>query len=279
MATASTAQLTKTRKELRQLIADELGDLMQLTATANGSTTTFVDTIRLAPARESLIGRQWVGTSGSNDGEIRGVTAGTTTLTLSAAVTSTVAGDTADLYNLRGIGWTYEEYNRVVNATIEEATGFGLIEVLDASHTAFDADSPELTVDASIAYVFRVEYQDGDGIWHAIPAAKETSHYGWKPDSVGGSIWILGEPARWADTNPIQIWGYGRQATLSADTDACALNPSWVVARACYRLCRSGMARSDETAQKVLLFKEESERLSRRMVTYWNPAAKKVRTI
>lgn len=251
---------------------------MALTATSNGSTTTFIDAIRLAAARESGTGRQWVGTSGSNDGVVRSCTQSGTTLTLSSAVTSTATSDTADLYNKRGTGWLYEEYNRVLDQVVEDAAGFGMIEVVD-DVSEFDADSPEVAVDASLAYVHKVEWQDSDDKWHTVPAATDDSRYGWYADPVGGSIWIEGAPQRWVDGMALQITGYGRQSAFASDSATCVLNTSWVVAQACFRLCRSGMDRDPGLAQKVLMYRDDALLYARRMRRYWSPDAKLVRVI
>jgi hypothetical protein len=86
-----------------------------LTATANGSTTTFVDTQRTGTQTETLRGRQILFTSGSNLGTTKIITAFTDTtgtITWSGAITSTVTNDTAEIYNKRGTGWLKEDYDR-----------------------------------------------------------------------------------------------------------------------------------------------------------------------
>jgi hypothetical protein len=277
MATATTAALTQTRKELRQSIARRLGDLMQLTATANGTTLTFTDIRRLAAAREALIGRQWVGTSGANDGVGRTVLSGTTTLTLDTAVTSTVAGDTADLYNKRGTGWLFEEYNAKINDVLNAAAGIARLDVVEEIAGTFDSTVPEVTIPVVMAWVYAVEYEDADGFWHAIPAGDRFDSYGWMTDPAAGQLRIQGRPAWDADGMTIRLHGYGRQDVLSADTDTCALSPEYVIAQCAYELAFEGMDRDPGLAQKVLILQREADLAKRRMRTYWNPAAKPAR--
>jgi hypothetical protein len=280
MATATTAQLTQTRKQLRQAIARRLGDYIGLTATANGSTTTFTDTIRLAAAREALIGRQWVGTSGTNDGVVRTVSSGTTTLTLSAAVTSTVAADTADLYNKRGTGWQFEEYNAKINDVINDAAGFARLDVVSEIATAFDAEVPEVTAPVALAWVYAIEWEDDDGFWHAIPPMLgRFGGHGWETDPAAGQVRILGRPAWDANGKTIRMHGYGRQDVLSTDSDSCALNSGYVIAQAAYELAFEGLDRDTGLAQKVLLFQQQADRARRGMRTYWNPASRAVRLV
>ena len=279
MATATTAQFTQTRKQLRQAIARRVGDYMALTATANGSTTTFTDIRRLAAAREGLIGRQWVGTSGSNDGIARTVTSGTTTLTLDTAVTSTLSGDTADLYNKRGTGWLYDEYNAKINDVINAAAGFARLEVTEVIATAFDAATPEVTVPVSLAWVYAIEWEDSDGFWHAIPPGERFGSYGWFADPAAGQVRIQGLPAFDAGDATIRMHGYGRQDTLSADTDSCALNSEYVIAQSAYELAFEGMDRDPGLAQKVLILQQEAQAAKRRMRSYWVPGSKAVRLV
>jgi hypothetical protein len=278
MATATTAQLTQTRKQLRQSIARRLGDLMQLTATANGTTLTFTDIRRLAAAREGLIGRQWVGTSGANDGVGRTVISGTTTLTLDTAVTSTLTGDTADLYCKRGTGWLFEEYNAKINDVLNAAAGIARLDVVEEIGE-FDATVPEVTIPVVMGWVYAVEWQDDDEFWHAIPAGERFGSYGWFCDPAAGELRIQGRPAIDADGMAIRLHGYGRQDVLASDTDTCALSPEYVIAQCAYELSFEGMDRDPGLAQKVLILQREADMAKRRMRTYWNPAAKPARLV
>jgi hypothetical protein len=279
MATAATGQLTLTRKQIRQRVARRLGDYMGLIATANGSTTTFIDTTRLAPAREQSTGRQWVGTSGSNDGVQRGCTGSGTTLTLSAAVTSTLTGDTADLYNKRGTGWLADEYNDEITTVLDDAAGFALIEVVETVSGTFDADTPEVTAPASLREVYAVEWEDSDSVWHRIPAAERFGHYGWIADAAAGQLRIQGGPAWWANGYALRIFGYGRQDTLASDTASCALDPEYVIAQTAFNLAFAGMDRDPGIAQKVLILQQQAEMAKRRMARVRHPDAKSVRLV
>jgi hypothetical protein len=125
-----------------------------------------------------------------------------------------------------------------------------LIEVVSTIGTAFDMDTPEVTVPAALIEVYAVEWEDTDGIWHKVDRSDKWGHYGWSADPAAGEIRIQGLPARNADGNTIRLYGYGRQATLSADTDTCALDAGWMVARCCYRLMRSGLDRDRASARR-----------------------------
>ena len=52
MATAATGALTVSLAELVRRLADEFGDLIKLTATATGTTTTLIDTQRITTASD-----------------------------------------------------------------------------------------------------------------------------------------------------------------------------------------------------------------------------------
>jgi hypothetical protein len=269
-----------TRAQLRRRIAERIGDIVYLTATANGTTTTFIDTLRIGTQTDSMLGRDLLFTSGANSGLTRRITSfndGTGTIGWGIAVTSTLANDTAEVYNKRGTGWLKEEYDRAINACIDEASGLGLVELVEVIPGPFDAEVPEVTVPVTLLEVFAVEWQDSDGFWHAIRPSARWDRYGWSADPGAGQIRIQGAPAMLADTANIRLSGYGRQATLAADTDSCSLDVDWMVARACYLLYEGGLDRDSGYGQKILLVKEAAERARRRLQVVRHPGTRPVR--
>lgn len=224
-----------TRKELRQRIGELTGDLDLLTATASGSTTTFVDSLNLAVESSELTGRQGFfsgGTAGNLYSTVR-VTSNdksTTTLTFTPAVgSSTAASDVLELYNRDGQGPTVEQIHRVINSSIEAVSRAALTEVVDTEQT-FASTSPDLDIPATWRRLIAVEYQDPNDDWCPIPEADLTV------DRVGRTVRIDNQPRYVADTMPVRLRGYTKAGALTADTDSTTVDAEWLVYEASAQL-------------------------------------------
>ena len=282
MATATTAQQTITRLALQQRVAARLGDLVQLTATANGTNATFIDTININSGEETYTGMQLYFTNSTNNGltrSINGTAVSTGTITFTPNATATLATETADCYNRRGQGFRVPQYRAAINAAIQDAfEGGALLEVVSTISTVFDADTPEVTVPTGMNEVYAIEWQDTEGDWHAIPPSSRFRGYGWQMDAASGEVRIEGAPAQGADGNTIRMWGYGRQDTFTADSDTTAIPAEFLVARAAFHLCLAGIDRdTSKYGAMAGIFQSESERLRARMRVLRNPHTKRAR--
>jgi len=282
VSVAGAGGLTRTRAQLRRQIADRFEDLVMLTATANGSTTTLLDTINVNAGTEHFNGREILFTSGTNDGLVRritGTTSSTGTLTFAAVTASTATNDTADVYNRRGRGFTVAQYNRAINNAINDAYPLGMIEVVATvtNPAAFDAETPEITVPASIIDVLELEYADSSGDYHVLPKARRRGGYGWFADPASGQLRLHGRVAASADGLVLRIHGLGRQDELSSDSDTCALSPEYIVARAAYHLAL-GAVDNEDHAVRVNIFRDESERCRIKLRKMREPFAARVRS-
>jgi hypothetical protein len=208
----------------------------------------------------------------ASDGSVHRINAqvdATNTLTFTPAVSNAnlvEAGDTAEVFNKRGKGFTPTEYRDAINAAINDAFPLGLIEVTDAS-AAFDATSPEVTVDVQLVYVKTVEWEDDDDFRTVIPLATQTNQYGWIADGASGKIRILGYPASIANGYDLLLTGYGRQDILTSDSDTCLLNAEYIVSRACEHLALSAIDRDPMFGQMFGQFQREAERYRSRVRT------------
>ncbi len=235
-------------------LAHELNDCVALAATTNGSTTTFVDNVNINSSRESYDGWEWFGTSSPNLDVIATVTGtSTNTITITPAVTSTTTASTALLVNKRGRGFRIQDYKRAINGAIQDFNGTALIPTVETIASVFDADDGYLTVPATLAEAYRIEYQNSEGRQREIKRAFPAGGDGWTAEPSNALIRIEGDPADMAD-------GY----EVPALTDTCAFDSGGIVARAAYLLCRSALDRDPKYAQMVLVYKNESdEALSR----------------
>lgn len=246
-------------------LANDLDDLVELAATTNGTTTTFVDTVNINANTRSYEGWEFWGTSAPNAGVVATVDGiSVSTIVLTPAMTSTQSGNTAILVNKLGRGFRIQDYKRAINAAITDFNGVGRIETIETIVAAFDASDGTIAVPATMAECYRVEYQDADGIWCEIRKATPLGGYGWTAEPANAVIRIEGNAGWNADGYAVRLHGYKFQDALSAQTDVCYFDPSGIVARAAYYLLKGGTQRNSDNASKVLLYQEESEKMLRR---------------
>lgn len=259
------ALVQATLLELVTRLANDMDDIVSLTATGNGSTTTFVDNVNVNATRESYDGWEFWGTSSPNAGIIATVsgTSGST-ITFAPAMTSTTTSSTAILVNKRGRGFRIQDYMRAINNAITDFNGIARIESIQNVATAFDADTGTATVPTTMLEAYKVEYQNSEGIWCEIRKATPRGGYGWTAEPANAVIRIEGPPAYDANGYTLRMHGYTMQAALSSQSDVCYFDAGGITARAAFYLCRGGVSRDSRYAQMVLLYKEESENLMRR---------------
>ena len=259
-------------------LAHELNDCVALTATTNGSTTTFRDNVNVNASRESYDGWEWFGTSSPNSDVIATVTGtATDTLTITPPVTSTTTSSTALLVNKRGRGFRIQDYKRAINGAIQDFNGTALIPTVETIASVFDVDDGYITVPATLAEAYRIEYQNSEGRWREIKRAFPAGTDGWTAEPSNAVIRIEGEPGYIADGYTVRIHGYKRQALLSALSDACSFDSGGIVARAAYLLCRSALDRDPKFAQMILVYRQESQDAMGRLRTLRAPGTLQVR--
>ena len=260
-------------------LAHELNDCVALTATTNGTTTTFTDNVNVNASRESYDGWEWFGTSSPNSDVIATVTGtSTNTITITPAVTSTTTASTALLVNKRGRGFRIQDYKRAINGAIQDFNGAALIPTVETISSVFDADTGTIAVPAELAEAYRIEYQNSEGRWREIKRAFPAGSDGWTAEPSNAVIRIEGEPAYAADGYEVRIHGYKRQALLSGLTDACSFDSGGIVARAAYLLCRSALDRDPKFAQMVLMYRSEAADAMSRLRILRAPGTVSVRT-
>lgn len=279
ISAATTGALTQTLAQLRKRVAERLGDYDELTATSNGTTTTFIDVLYVSAAAEQMKGRFLVLSDGTVH-RVTGFTEGTNTLTFLPAAGSTsytATNSVAALYNKRGAGFAPALYKNAINNAINDAFPLGLIRVQASVAAVFDADTELITIPASMTHVQTVEFTDSDGLLHELPRSIRSGEYGWTAIPATGQLRLMGYPGGIADGLALMLTGYGRQAELSADSDTCALSAEFIVARACYHLCYSALDKDQKFRDAATTYEREANRLRNRLRTYKDPGTLAVR--
>ena len=277
------ALMDQTLLQLVTRLSGLFDDVTDLTATGNGTTTTFVDTFNVNTGSESFDGCEIHFTNGSNTGltsRITTTTASTGTLTFTPSRTSTATSDTAILLNRRNRGFRYQDYKRAINNAIEEFQGLARIPVLEEIATAFDADVPTIAMPATTLEVYKVEYKDtrmDPDTWVEIRKATPRGGYGWSAEPEGSVIRIEGSPADEADTYTVRLHGYKRQSALSADTDVVPFDSTALVYTAAAQLCLGSIAKDPRYSSMATTFEGKAERNKNRIRDLRFPGTERVR--
>lgn len=235
IATGGTSLRTLRRKVAKRIPGEQF---LVLTAT-DGDTTAFRDTENLQGPNDAYKGADLYLLDGLNAGKQRRVQSSTQSLgqlswgtALPAAV---VAGDTAELWNLRGIGVTATQVNDAINDAIESLAKNVWIPVAATITDDFDMDSPTIAIPAELSRGFyAVNWQDStaDGIWHDVDGGGEVPRYGWWYDAANGVIQIDGYWRSAIHGRAIRILGYGGTGLLTADTDTTPIDSEAIVTEA-----------------------------------------------
>jgi hypothetical protein len=236
------------RATLRRAIGRLCGDLIVSTATANGTTTTWIDTVNLVAADDSLIGRQMYFVSGTagNVGLTRRITdsdEATGTVTF-AAVTSTVAADVAELFSSRAVSPTPSEIHDKINDIIRSVAQQNLTTV-DSTDATFDTDSPYIDVPSTWIGVCGAQWEDSNGIWHDVDRADWQLH---KNLGTYGQVEIKNSPRWSADTLDIHLVGVTPAAELSTDAGTTIVHPEWLIKSAAGELLIQNARAYEDTA-------------------------------
>lgn len=256
--------MSVTRQALRQQIGRLTGDMLKCTATANGGTGTYFDSINLYRGDGRLSGRiGWfaAGTSANLYSVIR--VTNNTRSDQSIAFTPNVAsntatGDVLELWNENGEGYLPADVNDEINVAIQTMGGGVLSYDEDASQT-FDFDDPYLDIPADWDYFSGAYYQDINDVWHEIPITP----YQVDVDPNNRVIRLKGQIARLADNNLVRLTGQIAASTLTSDTQSTDVDAEWLTAYVAYKLMFAGMRRTsgndDERSTRMAFAKQISD--------------------
>jgi hypothetical protein len=241
--------VTTTLAQLREDVARELGDCLELVATEDASNVTLKDARRIQLASNAYAGREAYFASGTpaNVGEWRFVTSSdpsSHTINFDPELPAdTTAGDRVLLFNERGRGFSKVEYDSAINRAIRFARNYALIDQMATLVDPFDAGNPVLTIPSSFLYVSSVEYLDGDDLWQETRRASSPTSEGWFL-LPGRAIRLTGNDALATDGATIRVIGQGSPAELASDDDETAVDAEWLVMQAAAYLDRAGIDRS-----------------------------------
>ena len=286
-----------TRGDLRRRIASELGDLFILTATKAGSETTLFDEINARRPLDHFKNRDALFTegTGSNLGLVRRVTSSDSTTQVinfqPALPAVTATGDVVELYNERGVGWTVDEYHRVINAAIRLGYEDHLTpisaDVAPVANTVTDSfwgtmtASYTITPPSTMTKIHSVLTTDSWGRQFKLPRAVRPGAEGYWVDRNSGTVILAG--SWWAyGTTPatIRLEGYAEPDILSDDEDRTTIDEEWIVTWCMARLLLAGAHRNadPDRERRGYFLSQESNNLRRRVRTLYAPNTENIRT-
>lgn len=227
--------MATTRKQLRRLILRRFGDIHIATASTNGTTTEFTDTVNLFGESSRYAGRHAYFASGDNLGLFRHITGynGTTqTLTFQTALPNAVAeGDEIEITNAYGMGVTHDAVNAAINWAITVAEPYALVPDTFDEATPFDVEGDQ-TIDLPDDWegVEQVLYQpEGTQAWKPVRHAQKHGLNGWSVDHAARTVVITGEWASRIHNRALRLHGYTLPTPLEEDSDTTALTAEFIV--------------------------------------------------
>jgi hypothetical protein len=166
-----------TRRDLRRMVARELGDLVDVRATLQGTESSIVDTINLTLENRHYNGmdiRCVSAAASQNVGRFATVTASSQDHSSVNFVPPfplpTMPGDEFELTNFRGTGWRGVEYDNAINAAILRAGDEHYTIPYSTTLTdRFSRNAPTLTIPDEFAYFAGVAYTDRRGERKTLP--------------------------------------------------------------------------------------------------------------
>lgn len=273
-----------TRRELRRMVADKLNDILDVVASSAGSVNTLQDAIALYEFDNTFSGSQILITSGHVDNvgrEARVVRSSQqyASVTFIPELPQPVAqGDTAELYNLHGSGWTIRDYNRVLAAAVASQRTRVPVPVSDLVGPALVRPDGTLVIDLPTNYIAVYAIRgDADGIEVDVRPARYGTNRGWVAVEEDRIVEIRGPEAAVLEGKDLTVYGYARHPALTTDDSLCYMDPTWVVLQTASDLM---MKRKDRSADQwsVEFARQAAARIPELMID-WEPNATSIREI
>lgn len=267
-----------TRREISRRVLSRLGDLMIITATGDGTMTTFSDRRNLIGEPDAYRGRmiRFTGGTVDNIGEVRYVSGSSRTnrtLTVDDALPAAIAeGDEAEMINFFGLGYRFRDVEDAIDAAVSAAGEFSPEPTfLDVG--TFAATSPRIYLPDDWIGVNAVDWQNTEtSAWNTAEYTPRMYENGWSVDRSTRSVYIGRNLSTTMDTKTTRIRGIKMPSPIPYPDDRTTINAEWLIAR-CISELSSAMFRRNPTAEreKMLAYDLQNEQVIRTMTTKRSP--------
>jgi hypothetical protein len=221
--------MAQTRRQLRQSIARMLNDYHTATAAGAGETGQLTDLHKLARESDYFKGMQVVFTDEDSPNYLHMATVTrsdgpTRTIFFEPPVSGSIpSGDVVDLYNFRGRGSTYDQYNDHINDAIRVARDLhALVPMTVEGEDAYNYQTRRIAVPdelVSLAYVTFTETHTG--------RRRKISSRDMTVDRLSREVVFGSYAYGWNGYTPTFV-GYGMPDLLEDDDDTTEIEAEWL---------------------------------------------------
>lgn len=241
-----------TRAQIRSWVGSLLGEVITLTATSSGSTTSLVDNVNLSREDGYLEGRQLIVVSAANAanvGKVRRVSANSKSaksITIDPALpAATATGDVVELWFRRDQGPTIPEVNDAISRSVSAVASTVLIPKMASGAAVFDRTNPIVTeVGSTWTFFSGVDWKDPNDIWHPVPPADIRLAPSGNLPYV--DVEIRNRTRSVMDGMQYRVKGYATHDIPDEDTDVIAVDSEWLTHQVAAQLLLASSGRMSD---------------------------------
>lgn len=227
----SAPQFGASRLQLRRAIANQMGDLIHVVATSDGTEGMLVDAINLEREVNAFNGMQLYcvdAQAPANIGKLATVASSNPaarSINFNPELPQiTKTGDIFDLYNYRDNGWRYDEYNQAINDAImrggdEHATIPAKVTLDEPFNRRFNL----IEIPEQFTYFAGIDIIDRYGTPKSVPPAF------YEVDKFTCEVSLKGRYIQAAHGKKLRLRGHRAPDLLRTDDDRTHLPTEWVV--------------------------------------------------
>ncbi len=249
--------------ELRQRLALSLRDGLIATATREGQANIFFDTRNLVNTFDSyegselvyltandplMVGHETVVVSSNPDDGSITCNSNFPSLPYYNALDPKTS-DTILLINVGNGGFRKQVYDFVIQEAVRQSWPAFLLDITADVDTAFDSDSPIISIPAQFRAVHSLYVQADTNVWREVgrarPGSSDAWGEGWTIDKSSKTIQIAGEWRDVMDGELYRIGGYTSHPVPVLDSDPIALDPDYIMTK-CKAMCAERRAGTRE---------------------------------
>jgi hypothetical protein len=264
-----------TKRLLRRKILRQLGDLIVVTATANGTNVTLIDQAHLIGEPDAYRGRSIYFTGGTSDnlGEERYITGSIKTARNVSfdypLPEATAIGDEAEICNMKGTGYKFQDVHDAIDSAIDNGADMALVPAYELVSSYFDDSAGTVAIPDAWVGIGGIQWRDADDEeWQLLNMSSRAVGSGWSIDRANRVVDIAGYTARRINSKQVRLYGFTRPGALVNDDDTTPLDAEWLVKEAMSQLVYAAfMKNPSPERERVLMMNEQRAAIARSKAT------------